>query len=89
MASKYAYIGNYWYNPGSWSDGGCIYFPYIKKYMSSQRSNTVTDICNKSSTCSPKGGDCTPTTDEDQKAYATWQVEKKMGPTIRDVFGIY
>ena len=35
MMSKYAYIGKYWYNPGSWSVGGCIYFPYIKKYMSS------------------------------------------------------
>ena len=89
MASKYAYIGKYWYKPGSWSDGGCIYFPYIKNYMSSQRSNTVSYICNKSSTCSTRGGDCTPTTNEDQKAYATWQVEKKMGPTIRDVFGVY
>ena len=57
--------------------------------MSPQRSNTVSYVCNKSSTCTTSGGDCTPTTDEDQKAYATWQVEKKMAPTIRDVFGVY
>ena len=89
MQSKYAYIGKNWYNPGSASVGGCYYFPYIKQYMSPQRSNTVSYICNKSSTCTTSGGDCTPTTDEDQKAYATWQVEKKMAPTIRDVFGVY
>lgn len=34
MASKYAYIGKYRYRPGSNSDGGYIYFPYIKQYMS-------------------------------------------------------
>ena len=89
MASKYAYIGKYWYNPGSWSIGGCMYFPYIKKYMSTQRRNTVTSICNKSTTCKLSGGDCTLTNDEDQKAYATWQVEQKMGPEIRKVFGVY
>ncbi|MCF0160125.1 MAG: hypothetical protein HUJ99_04995, partial [Bacteroidaceae bacterium] len=77
MMSKYAYIGKYWYNPGSWSDGGCIYFPYIKKYMSSSRGNTVTKICAKSTSCTTSGGDCSPTTSEDQKAYASWQVQEK------------
>ena len=57
--------------------------------MSTQRSNTVASICNKSTTCTTKGGDCTPTKNEDQLAYATWQVEQKMGPQIRKVFGIY
>ena len=80
MASKYAYIGKYWYRPGSWSDGGCKYFPYIKQYISAQRRNTVTFICNKSTTCTTSGGDCTPMNNEDQKAYATWQVEQKDGP---------
>ena len=89
MASKYAYIGKYWFRPGSWSDGGCIYFPYIKQYMSSQRSNTVASICNKSTTCTTRGGDCTPTNNEDQMAYASWQVEKKMAPIMKNVFGVY
>ena len=87
MMSKYAYIGKYWYNPGSWSVGGCIYFPYIKKYMSSGRQSTVTSICGKSSKCTTSGGDCTPTTSEDQNAYATWQVKEKLGPYMCKVFG--
>ena len=86
MASKYAYIGKYWYRPGSWSDGGCKYFSYIKQYMSTQRSKTVSSICSKSTKCTTSGGDCTPTNYEDQMAYATWQVEKKMGPEICKVF---
>ena len=89
MQSKYTYIGKYWYNPGSWALGGCKYFSSIKQYMSPQRRNTVSIICNKSTQCTKSGGDCTPTTNEDQKAYATWQVEQKMAPTIRNVFGVY
>ena len=57
--------------------------------MSAQRRETVTYICSKKTTCSTSGGDCTRTNNEDQKAYATWQVEKKMGPEIRKVFGDY
>jgi hypothetical protein len=57
--------------------------------MSAQRLETVTYICNKKTTCSTSGGDCTRTNDEDQKAYATCQVEKKMGPEIHNVFGVY
>ena len=87
MHSKYAYIGAYWYNPGSWSIGGCKYFPYIKEYMSSQRQDEVTAICGRSTECNTGGGDCTPTTPEDQNAYATWQVEKKIGVYMHNVFG--
>ena len=29
----------------------------------------------------------TKTTDEDQTAYATWQVENKLGPYMHNVFG--
>ena len=87
MQLKYAYIGRNWYNPGSWPTGGCIYFPYIKQYMSPQRQDEVTAICAKPSQCNTGGGDCTPTIQEDQNAYATWQVEKKLGPYMRNVFG--
>jgi hypothetical protein len=86
MMSRYAYIGKYWYNPGSWSIGGCKYFPYIKKYMSTSRANRVTNICNGPS-CSTSGGSCTATIQEDQDAYATWQVADKMGPLFKSVFG--
>lgn len=87
MHLKYAYIGANWYNPGSWPTGGCIYFPYIKQYMSPQRQEEVTAICAKPTQCNTGGGDCTPTIQEDQNAYATWQVDKKIGVNMRNVFG--
>ena len=87
MMSKYAYIGKYWYNPGSWSAGGCIYFSYIKKYMSTGRQSTVASVCSKSTTCTKSGGDCTPTTSEDQNAYSKWQVQEKLVPYMCKVFG--
>lgn len=85
MMSKYAYIGTYWYNPGSWSLGGCPYYSYINKYMSSSRSVVVGNACSASS-CS--GSSCLKTTDEDQKAYATWQVNDKMVPLRYNIFGL-
>jgi hypothetical protein len=87
MMAKYAYIGKYWYNPGSWSVGGCKYFPYIKSFMSTGRQSVVSCVCSKSSTCTTSGGDCTPTIQEDQDAYTTWQVEQKLGPYMHNVFG--
>lgn len=90
MMSRYAYIGNYWFNPGSWSDGGCPYFPYIKKYMSGTRSGQVAIYCaTGASFCGTGGGSgCKGTIDEDQKAYALWQVNDKMAPYRFNVFGL-
>lgn len=88
MMQKYAYIGAYWYNPGSWSTGGCIYFNYIKQFMSPSRQSTVTAVCNSSNHCDTKGGVCTPTISEDQTAYATWQVAHKMGPIRANIWGL-
>lgn len=88
MMKKYAYIGKYWYNPGSWSTGGCIYFNYIRQYMSTGRQSTVNSVCNSSNHCDTSGGVCTGTTDEDQTAYATWQVANKMGPIRSNIWGL-
>ena len=88
MMKKYAYIGEYWYNPGSWSTGGCKYFPYISKYMSAAREKTVSTVCNSGATCTTSGGACTKTTDEDQTAYATWQVADKMGVYRYNIWGL-
>ncbi len=88
MMSKYAYIGAYWYNPGSWSTGGCIYFNYIREYMSPGRQNTVAAVCNSGASCSTSGGQCTATIQEDQNAYATWQVANKMGPIRYNIWGL-
>jgi murein DD-endopeptidase MepM/ murein hydrolase activator NlpD len=86
--STYAYIGKNWYNPGSWSIGGCKYFSYIRGYMTDSRANTVASVCAKTTTCDTNGGDCTPTTQEDQDAYTSWQVEQKLGPYMHNVFGV-
>lgn len=72
MMSKYAYIGASWFNPGSWSKGGCVYFPYIKEYMSPERAAQVTNICAGPSCSSTGQAGCTRTTDEDQQAYTMW-----------------
>ena len=83
MMMSYAYIGSYWYNPGSSSKGGCYYFPYIKQYLSETRALEVENACS-SSPCD--GSSCLKTTDEDQSAYAKWQVSK-MGQSVAAVFG--
>lgn len=73
MMGRYAYIGAVWYNPGSWSLGGCKYLPYISKYMSASRASYVEGVCSSSKTCETKGQtSCTPTTQEDQDAYAMY-----------------
>lgn len=84
MMSKYAYIGNNWYNPGSSSGGGCYYYQYIEKYMSDTRKNTVEGYCSSGNTCS--GTACFPTNDEDQLAYSKWQVSH-MVEVGNNIFG--
>lgn len=88
MMAKYAYIGKFWYNPGSWSDGGCIYLPSIREFLSPQRQAETTAICSKPTSCIINvGGDCTNTIQEDQDAYASWQVSRNMGPKFHNIFG--
>lgn len=71
MMSKYAYIGDYWYNPGSSSVGGCYYATYIYETIPGR----VQDACASYKVCSTNNtDDCVATTEEDQVAYATWQV---------------
>ena len=75
----YAYIGSIWYSPGSSAVGGCYYYPYISKYMSSQRSAEVSRICSS--------GTQESTTQEDQLAYSRYQIESMVN-TREKVFGI-
>ena len=79
----YAYVGSFWYSPGSSGQGGCYYYPYIKKYMSSERASQVANYCSRS--CA--GASCQPTTEEDQLAYSKFQIEKSV-IARRDFFGI-
>ncbi len=79
MMKKYAYIGHYWYNPGSSSKGGCYYLPYVKKYMTASRYSTVKASCD--------AGTQIKTNDEDQDAYSHYQVEAMLNYR-QNVFGI-
>lgn len=85
MMSTYAYIGEYWYNPGSWSIGGCQYYPYINGYMSTNRSTIVGGYCEVSRACS--GSSCNKTIDEDQQAYSKWQVDDNLIKRRKEIFG--
>lgn len=82
LMSNYAYIGEYWYSPGSSSVGGCYYAEYIYDPIPSRVKNACANTCNTDGS-----GTCVKTTDEDQKAYANWQVSK-MAKTREDIFDI-
>lgn len=87
MMSRYAYIGSYWYNPGSSGVGGCYYYPYISEYMSSERAQEVAGICSGNSCSTSNTAGCTPTTEEDQNAYSEYQKAKMINQRFV-VFGI-
>lgn len=95
MMSKYAYIGDYWMRVKSndkgliWSDGGCVYYPYMKEFLSLERQSYVESACNTEPLCdSIKGGTgCDPTNDEDQTAYAMFN-SKEMVDTRYVMFGL-
>ena len=71
MMLKYSYIGDYWYNPGSSSVGGCYYASYIFDAVPSR----VLDACSNVRVCTVDNtSSCIATTEEDQIAYANWQV---------------
>lgn len=84
MAQSYAFIGHNWYNPGDWGNGGCVYFSSIKKYLSESRAATVANYCSVANYC--KETACQPTNEEDQNAYAKWQVERMVEEGVA-VFG--
>lgn len=83
MMSRYAYIGSNWFSPGSSSVGGCYYYPYIEKYLTASRASQVRQACSRS--CS--GSSCMKTTDEDQRAYTSYQVESMVNMRS-NIFGL-
>ena len=83
MMSKYAYIGKYWYNPGSAGKGGCYYAKYI--FPDGIPSRVQTACSDKHKNCSDSK--CIKTIDSDQQAYAEWQVSQ-MAKHRKDVFGL-
>ena len=87
MMSVYSYIGDYWYKPGNSADGGCYYASYI--YGDLMPSHVEKACAPTAPICTTLGeSGCTPTTDEDQKAYATWQIKQNMGTIRKEIFGL-
>lgn len=84
LMSKYAYIGKYWYNPGSWSTGGCVYAEYIYDEIPAR----VKEACSSSHPCTTAHeSTCVATTAEDQEAYAHYQVQT-MVKARKTIFGL-
>lgn len=82
MMSSYAYIGRNWYTrtegaDNYWSDGGCPYFPYIRKYMPMERQTEVARYCENPlySCINDSTPTCFPTISVDQTAYTMYNIQ--------------
>lgn len=85
LMSHYAYLGDYWYNPGSWGTGGCVYASAI---YGNNIPEHVRNACAAGKTCTTAGGDdCVPTTDEDKQAYLEFQAQS-MVSARQKIFGL-
>lgn len=85
LMSRYAYLGDYWYNPGSWATGGCVYASAIYGNNIPER---VRNACAPGKTCTTAGGDdCVPTTEEDKQAYLAFQAQA-MVSARKKIFGL-
>ncbi len=82
---EYAYLGDYWYNPGDWKIGGCVYASAIYDDNIPER---VKDACASGKTCTVAGGDdCVPTTEEDKYAYLVYQLQSMIS-SRKKIFGL-
>lgn len=91
MMKKYAYIGAYWYTLDTRfpsSDGGCYYAPYI--YESNMPAHVASACAPGAPSCVMGGStaSCTATTEDDQIAYANWQVKRSMASARKTIFGL-
>ncbi len=85
LMGHYAYLGDYWYNPGSWSVGGCVYASAI---YGNNIPDRVREACASGKTCTTAGGgDCVATTAEDKEAYLTFQA-RSMLDARQKIFGL-
>lgn len=83
LCQRYAYLGDYWYNPGSSGQGGCYYAEYI---YPNGLDSYVSEACGVSHNgCS--GSSCVATREEDRNAYALYQ-GKNMTELRYKIFGI-
>ena len=80
VMNLYADLGSTWISPGNSSDGGCYYLKYIQPYLSTERYNEVKASCD--------AGTNIKVTDEDEIAYAKYQVETETIPKRQKIFGL-
>lgn len=87
FARRYAYLGDYWFNPGNAGDGGCYYAKYIypegmDSYVADACSETRKGHCTKSDRSM-----CVLTREQDKTAYALYQGKNMTNLRYR-IFGI-
>lgn len=83
LMQRYAYLGDYWFNPGGSGDGGCYYADII--YPDGLDDYVATACSDAYEGCS--GSNCMATREQDHDAYATYQ-GKNMIDIRYDLFGI-
>lgn len=83
FAGRYAYLGDYWYNPGGSGSGGCY---YAKEIYPDGLDEYVTQACS-SAYRNCHGAGCMPTREEDKKAYNRYQ-GRNMTKQREKIFGI-
>ena len=83
LMQRYAYLGDYWFNPGDSANGGCYYAEYI--YPEGLDDYVAAACSDAYRGC--RGSSCMPTRQQDHDAYANFQ-GKNMLDTRYDVFGI-
>ena len=76
LTKKYAYLGDYWFNPGGSGDGGCYYAKHIypnglDEYVSDACSSAREDLCVAGKNGNKTG--CVVTREEDRTAYSLYQ----------------
>ncbi len=70
LLRSYAYLGDYWYNPGSSGVGGCYYAPYI---FPNGIPDRVKSACSGAYCSSDVKANCVKTTAEEQVLYGKYQ----------------
>ena len=85
--SKYAYLGDVWYNPGGSGLGGCYYKDLI--YGDDLPSNVKAACGENAPSCKKKDDPgCVATSQNDRDAYTKYQINNYMAGIRKNIFGL-
>lgn len=73
--TSYAYLGDYWYNPGNSGLGGCYYAPYIFPNGIPEHVKNACDISKKDQCTLDNTSSCIKTTKDDKLLYGQYQAK--------------